>query len=244
MLQHRLPGMTRTTTDVDGLVRAIIDEFLAVLDPMLRQPWGPLTFRRGAVEVIDVPGKIIKPRRFDMAVALNGVTWRKVQVEVSPDEGQAGQSDEQIDAPSLAGFGLPTPDYLVTLALRYQIAQKVHAATDPHEPPDFVNDRARDVVDLLLLRDLTRLTGEPGLVGIREAIVDIFDARAAEAIATGRTPRYWPARLIAYPHWQTSCQKAAASAGVTLTPEEAVATLNAWLDEIDQAGSWAVGSTC
>ena len=43
--------------------------------------------------------------------------------------------------------------------MRFQIAQKLHAVTDPHEPPDLINDRARDVVDLLLLRDLYRHNG-------------------------------------------------------------------------------------
>jgi len=236
MLQYRLPGTTRTTTDVDGLVRGDINEFLVVLDAALRQPWGPVTFRRGKVEAIDVPGKIIKPRRFDMILLLNGVTWRKVQVEVSPDEGQAGDIPDQISAPSLAAFGLPTPEHLVTLSLRYQIAQKVHAATDPHEPPEYVNDRARDVVDLLLLRDLTRASGEPRLPAIWGAIVDIFDARAAEAVATGRPQRHWPARLSAYPHWHASYLAAAQSAGIPDSLEEAVAETNAWFDEIDKVG--------
>jgi hypothetical protein len=48
--------------------------------------------------------------------------------------------------------------------MRYQIAQKVHASTDPHNPPEFVNDRARDVVDLLLLRATHR--------DVRESVTD------------------------------------------------------------------------
>jgi len=149
MLQHRLPGQTRTTTDLDGLVRGDLDDFLDVLDPILRGQWGPLTFTRGEMETIDVPYKMIKPRRFDVVVMLNGVTWRRIQVEISPEEGDAGKAYETVAPPSLAGFGLPTPDHLVTLQMRYQIAQKVHAATDPHDPPRYVNDRAHDVVDLV-----------------------------------------------------------------------------------------------
>jgi hypothetical protein len=44
-----------------------------------------------------------------------------------------------------------SPDTLATLALRFQIAQKLHACTDPHDSPASINDRPRDVVDLLLL---------------------------------------------------------------------------------------------
>lgn len=142
MLQYRLPGMSRTTKDVDGLVRGDIDRFLAKLDKALLEPWGPLTLVRGEVETIEVPHCIVKPRRFDITVQLNGVTWRRVQIEVSPDEGHAGAVPETIPAPSLAGFGLPSPGTLASLSMAYQIAQKVHACTDPHDPPASVNDRA------------------------------------------------------------------------------------------------------
>jgi hypothetical protein len=234
LLQHRLPG-SRTTTDVDGLVRGDMEAFLETVDTVLRRPWGPLTFRRDPIEIINVPNRVAKPRRFDVVILLNGATWRRLQVEVSPDEGRAGQVGELVGAPSLAGFGLPSPDHLASLAMRYQIAQKVHAASDPHDPPKYINDRARDVVDLVLLRDLVAATSTPTLAEIKDAIVDIFAARAADAAQLGWPPRPWPARLTAYPHWQTSYTRAAESAGVELDLDEAVAAVNTWLDTIDQA---------
>lgn len=150
LLQHRLPRLSGATTDLDGLVKGDLDGFIEILDEVLAQPWGPCTLRRNPVEVIQVPNCVVKPRRFDIIVQVNGATWRRIQVEVSPDEGSAGAQGEPLPAPSLAGFGLPTPDHLTGLAMRYQIAQKIHAASDPHNPPAFQNDRARDVVDLLL----------------------------------------------------------------------------------------------
>jgi hypothetical protein len=142
---------------------------------------------------------------------------------------------ESTPAPSLSGFGLPTPDHLASLTLRYQIAQKVHASTDPHEPPEYLNDRARDVVDLLLLHDLSGETGHPDKPSISTAILDIFSARAAEAETLRRKPRHWPARLVAHPHWRESFNKAATSAGLDISLEDAVDQVNAWLDEIDEA---------
>ncbi|MGH3968413.1 MAG: nucleotidyl transferase AbiEii/AbiGii toxin family protein [Mycobacterium sp.] len=235
MLQYRLPGMSRTTQDIDGLVRGDIDRFLTNLDTTLGEPWGPLTLVRGEVQIIDVPHKLVKPRRFDMTVLLNGVTWRRIQIEVSPDEGHAGTMPEQITSPSLAGFGLPTPDHLVSLSMRYQIAQKVHASTDPHDPPALVNDRARDVVDLLLLRTLTETTEHPSLAEIRAAVEDIFAVRAAEAQATDAPSRSWPARLTGHPHWEPSFANAADSAGLSITVAAAVGQVNAWLDLMDDA---------
>jgi hypothetical protein len=213
LLQHKFRAPTRTTTDVDGLVRGDIEEFMEGLDGLLAQPWGPFEFESGPVEVIEVPNKVVKPRRFQLFVKLNGQTWRRVQVELSPDEGRAGVVSERTPSPRLAGFGLPTPDHLASLTLRYQIAQKVHASTDPHDPPEYRNDRARDVVDLLLLRDLSDETGHPDKQSILDAILDIFAVRAAEAETMDRKPRPWPARLTACPHWRESYDNAAQAAG-------------------------------
>ncbi|MGH3430274.1 MAG: nucleotidyl transferase AbiEii/AbiGii toxin family protein [Mycobacteriales bacterium] len=235
MLQYRLPGMSRTTQDIDGLVRGDIDTFLSELDKALAEPWGPLTLVRGEVTSIDVAHRLVKPRRFDVIMFLNGVTWRRVQVEVSPDEGRAGALPEQIPSPSLAGFGLPTPDHLTSLSLRYQIAQKIHASTDPHEPPASVNDRARDVVDLLLLRDLIDTVMRPSLAEVRAAVEDVFTARSAEVQAVGGSPRIWPTTLSTHQHWKPSFAKAAESAGLTITLVDAVAQVNAWLERIGDA---------
>lgn len=166
--------MSRATKDVDGLVRGELDRFITELDEALDEPWGPLRLERAAIEVISVPDRVVKPRRFDILVKLNGVTWRRIKVEIAADEAGAGRFVEYIVAPTLAGFGLPTPETLAVLSLRYQIAQKIHAGTDPHSPPEIVNDRARDLVDLLLLKELCEGTGEPTPEQISDAVVDVF----------------------------------------------------------------------
>lgn len=235
MLQYRLSGMSRTTSDVDGLVRGEMDKFLKKLDKVLQEPWGPLTFERTKAETINVPHKLIKPQRFDIKVLLQGKTWRKIQVEIAADEGEAGDHPELIASPTLAGFGLPTPDNLVSISLRYQIAQKIHAVSDPHDPPRITNDRARDVVDLLLLQELCVATQSPTSSEIRDAVVDVFEAREREANKTGGTPRYWPAKVEPYRHWGPSFGNAADSANFPLTLGEAVQQLNLWLRTIDDS---------
>ncbi len=232
LLQHRLGGLARATKDLDGMVRGDIETFLASMDRALSEPWGPITFERGEVEVIGVPTKIIKPRRLDVTLLLRGKTWRRISVEISPDEGDAATTPEVFPAPSLAGLGLPTPDHLVGLAMSYQIAQKIHAATDPHDPPMFVNGRVRDVVDLVLLKELVETSGEPDLASIRASVLDIFAARAEEAEVLGRPPRVWPTRFSALEHWRSDYAIAANQVGVKLTLEEAIQSLNGWLDDI------------
>ena len=232
LLQHRLGMSARATSDIDGLVRGDIDEFLVTLDDVLSEPWGPITLTRSEVEVVKTPTRVIQPRRLYVHVSLRGQPWRNVQVELAPDEGGAGDSPEAVIAPDLAGFGLSGPDELAALAMRYQIAQKIHACTDPHDPPTWVNDRPRDIVDLILLRELVTAEGTPSLAAIAEATRAVFDARAADARTLQRTPRSWPAVAVAHPHWPDDYARAAADGGVLLQLDEAVAVVNGWLEEI------------
>lgn len=122
---------------------------------------------------------------------------------------------------------------MVGLAMHCQVAQKIHACTDPHDPPDVINDRARDVVDLLLLRDLTEIDENPAAV--HAAVIDVFDVRARDAQALGHAPRAWPCVVVAHPHWPADYARAAVGANLDLTLDEAVAELNAWLSEIAAA---------
>jgi hypothetical protein len=138
-----------------------------------------------------------------------------------------------------------SPDTLATLALRFQIAQKLHACTDPHDPPASINDRPRDVVDLLLLRDLVRTEGRPTLLDLWVAAEPIFAARAVDARALGRTERTWPCVVVAHehggptsgPHWParswTSRSRRPSSRSTRGRPDRG--------SHVDPAGSAVVG---
>jgi hypothetical protein len=236
-LQHRLGSSARPTRDVDGIINGDIDEFIHHLDAILAEPWGPLTLERGPVETIDTPARVVRPRRFDVRLSIRGKVWRRIQVEIAPGEGGAALENDVLSAPSLDHFGLPSPDHLLGIALRYQIAQKLHACSDPHDPPAARNDRARDLVDLLALRDLAALEGVVTLLHLRNACIDVFTARASDAQALHRTIRRWPCSVVAHPHWRQDFVAAAAAVGRSdLTMEEAVAELNSWIAEIEAAG--------
>ena len=129
-LQHRMSWATRPTKDVDGLVRGDLDTLLEALDQALRLPWGPLTLTRTEPEVIAAPARVVKPRRFDVGVSLRGQVWRRIQVEVAPDEAGAGDEQDVLAAPGLGHFGLPNPEFLLGIALRYQVALFTARATE------------------------------------------------------------------------------------------------------------------
>ncbi len=230
-LQHRLNWSGRATTDVDGIVRGDLAEFITALDAELQQPWGVLTLTRTEVDIINVPTKLVKPRRFEILATLQGQTWRRVTVEISSDEADIASYPYSMPAPSLEHFGLPTPDELFGIALKFQIAQKLHASTDPHEPPAQVNDRARDIVDLLLMRELPQVP----LVELRSACVALFNAREQEAITLGIGSRSWPPRAEAFPHWQKDFDRSARDAGLEIDFPASVEAVNAWICEIESA---------
>jgi hypothetical protein len=233
LIQYRLGLAARATSDLDGLVRGDLEAFLDKLEATFAEPWGPLELSRGAVEVINVPARAIKPRRFDVKMALRGKPWARVQVEIAPDEAGAGATSEPVAPPHLAAFGLPEPATMAGLAMRFQISQKLHAATDPHDPPALVNDRSRDLIDLVLLTDLAERTGAPTLAELRQAAVALFDARAAEARAVDWPARSWPPSLTPWPHWAQGYRAAAEEVGLGLGIEEATALVNSWIAEID-----------
>ncbi len=234
-LQHRLDWAGRSTKDVDGIVRGDIDGFLDALDRSLREPWGPLRLSRTETEVIQTPTRVLRPRRFDVKVSLRGVVWRSVKVEISPDEAGIGDHPFVFATPSLSHFGLPSPDALVGIALRFQIAQKLHACTDPHDPPHAVNDRPRDLVDLLLLRDLLASDTATTDADLRAAGQAVFDTRAAEAEQLGLVARHWPPAVQSHPHWPDDYARAAGDAGLTVTLNDAIAELNDWIGKLDAA---------
>ncbi|MEK7663020.1 MAG: hypothetical protein AAB357_02450, partial [Actinomycetota bacterium] len=108
-----------------------------------------------------------------------------------------------------------------------------HAVSDPHEPPGYINDRPRDVIDLLLLRDLVDVTGHPTLDELREAAVSVFTARSTEAALSGLPVRQWPPVVTAHDHWAQDYSHAAASAEFDLSLADAIEELNLWVLHID-----------
>lgn len=232
LLQYRLGLSSRATRDLDGIVRGNIEEFINKLDGVLEEPWGPIEFFRSDVEEIKVSTRMVNPRKFYIALIIRGTTWRNVKVEISPDEGLAGSSQEEITPPPLTPFGLPTPERLVGMSMSYQIAQKIHAASMPHNPPAYNNTRARDVADLLLIKRMSESTGAPSREEISKAIRDVFSARANEAVQLGKEPRRWPIKLTAYNHWSNEHAAIAESLGLPTSLDDAIAELNDWIEEL------------
>jgi hypothetical protein len=230
-LELRLGLGARSTKDLDTLFRGYYGEYLEVLDRTLARPFDGITFQRTEPRPIDIPGRLMKPFRIDVSLKLRGRTWRRIMLEVAPDEGQVGARVDLFRSPSLAHFGFTTPPTTAGIVVDYQVAQKLHACTEPHTF-DRPNDRVRDIVDLQVLRSAL-YNDRVDLSALKQACQDLFHVRAREAELAGKTiPRPWPPTVVIHSHWQTDYQMYAREVDLDLTLDEAVSSINQWIAEI------------
>ncbi len=112
-----------------------------------------------------------------MNVAFRTKPFMTLIVEVAPVEA-GGDEIEEIAAHDPSSIGLEGPDVIPALAVRWQIAQKLHAVTELPLRPGGENPRYWDLIDLQLLQAL---------------------AGGSLALVAGRLPahiyRTWPATL-------------------------------------------------
>jgi hypothetical protein len=82
--------------------------------------------------------------RLAIKLSYRGKRWGTVPLEVAPAEGGSGEDVETLDAIGIGQFGLDGPDRVPCLGVRYQIAQKVHACSEPPHQRDRRRDRDVD----------------------------------------------------------------------------------------------------
>ena len=234
-LEHRLEPNARSTRDVDTLFRGPETAFLGALDAAIAEPWGPFTIRRSEVREIANARAATTPRRFDLRLEMHGKAFRRIPIEVSFGEGGVSDEVETFPAPSLAFFGIDSPDRIAGITLAYQVGQKLHAATDP-DTDERPNDRVRDIVDLVQIRRAF-FPASAGLSDLKRACTSIFSARATVAAAAGRSPRTWPPPIFARSTWSRDWARPAAEAGLDLTLDEALRSVRDWVEDIDGAGT-------
>jgi hypothetical protein len=93
-----------------------------------------------------------RPWRVPLQVRYEGREFGSIAIEVAVDDA-AGEHHDLIapDGIELAAFAIDPPELVPCLDVPNQIAQKLHACTEPL--PDG-NDRVRDIIDIWLLEAL------------------------------------------------------------------------------------------
>lgn len=214
----------RLSKDWDAAVRGDLDHFIANARTALANGWSGFTGRLAREAEIDVPGLADKPRRLEVKLDYRGKPFATVPVELSPAEGGSGDEHDSITPTEYSAIGLEPHGPVYCLSLRYQIAQKIHACTDPLDGSRD-NDRARDLVDLQLL---ALLLDVDDLSKVRAACVEIFSGRQRHA---------WPPAVRMWPAWPTLYNAAIANLGDDARSDvnEALEWLRQFVGAIDSA---------
>lgn len=182
---------TRATSDLDVSTRTRGEEFEQAFRLRLAEGWGTVPASKGelrrdpdAPERVAFTASLRALKRHDpglarpeyvvhpyrVSIAFLGAAWGALEVEVSdPEIDPYAYSRKEMDHKlvqfgSYFGFGVLQPVELVDL--EYQIAQKLHAVTDP------AYQRAHDLVDLQLLWG-----ADPDLTALQRLCQRTFDWR-------------------------------------------------------------------
>lgn len=217
-IEMRLPAKARATRDIDLVVEDPADMGLtATLRDALAEGYQGFTFRvKGEPHVM--PNDTV---RVDVALEYKGRSWGTIQVDLSAREGDRTEV-ELVEPLDLEPFGLETPEALPCLSLRYHIAQKIHAMSEPPPDEETPNERFRDLVDLLLMKELTT-----ELMGVCEACVEVFAIRDTHG---------WPPVLEPPGFWEEPFAALAAEVELPVRRlEDAVRAAQAFIDAAARA---------
>ena len=195
-MEVRLGLEARATRDIDAVMRADAnaEQITDAVRAALSEPRcdGAATFEVLSARPIGTLASV----KFDVRVQWHGQALARVRLEVSPDEADAARDWDSLALPGRAAeFGITdVPADIQCLQLRFQMAQKLHAVSNPREP----NDRFRDLIDLQLLDALHDRARDPEL---RDACEKVFTARAQHP---------WPPAITVRDGWEAGYRMLAA----------------------------------
>lgn len=186
---------SRTSKDLDAVVRGDIETVHERLADAGADGWEGFTAVFTAPVPFEVPGLVAHPQRFTAKLSYQGKPFVSVPVEISPVEAGNADAFDSVSSDALTLVGLSENVAVPCMTLPWQIAQKIHACTEPVEAPR-TNDRARDLVDLQLLEALT--VDDP-LADAEEVCRVVFEARRKHA---------WPPIVSAQSNWDVIYMRA------------------------------------
>jgi len=214
-IELRVGAVARATKDIDLVFFGDPKQLAADLDRALGEPYSEFTFRREAIESRDRE----RFQRLNVRLFFRNRSWATLRLEVAPPD-SASTDDEPVPAIPIDEFGLEGPTTIRCLSLRYQIAQKIHAVTERFA--DGENERFRDLIDLIICRDLA-----VDLPEVKDACHDTFSARAAHP---------WPPTLSVPASWAEPYTELAESMDFPVTDvEEAAREVRELIAVIDAA---------
>lgn len=188
-MQLRLGIQARATTDLDVVFAGRVEDWLNRFDAVtVDREWNGFTVsRKSEPTQIEVPGLGYRPWRVPLQIRYEGREFGSIALEVAIDDAGAEHHDLiEPDGIELAAFAIDPPQLVPCLDVPNQIAQKLHACTEPL--PDG-NERVRDVIDIWLLE---ALLDSDDMAALKAACLSTFRRRQKHA---------WPPVAAPSPGW-------------------------------------------
>lgn len=199
-MELRFARAARTTKDFDLGLQGNRAERIRRLEGVLKLGFDEFTFRlKPEMHDMDLADTV----RVEVAVQYRTRAWQTIAVDLG-----AGDAREvEVVEPAIKGLaemGLPITPQVRCLGIHEQVAQKLHACTGPLR-----EDRARDVLDILLVELLGKL--------------DYGRVRAeAERIFKERATHPFPPSPELPPEWRRELETLAAELGYPATNGEEI----------------------
>jgi hypothetical protein len=215
---------TRFTQDLDAARVQPLARFRSDFEDSLAAGWAGFTGRlieRTAPRPSAVPtAYVMQP--FDVKLDYRGRPWCTVKFELGHNEiGDADEPEYQLADELVQLFtevGLEAPKPVRVMRADHQVAQKLHAVSEPG------SERVRDLVDLQLLD-----RGEDlNLAQVKATCVRLFEYRRQQA---------WPPTIAPDAGWTTLYEAAVEDIDVLPDMDTAVAWVNAFVQRVAAGGS-------
>ena len=212
--------VTRVTKDLDTAFSVDLDSFLKDVGGKLKTGWNGFS---GEIVVLKQASPKGIPFDYVMqpcAVHLNylDTPWRVVDMEIGHNEIGDADAFDTISVPQevslLAEFlCLPALGEIRAMKLEYQVAQKLHGATE------LASKRAHDLIDLQLILS----QNEIDMVKTASICRELFRYRRKQP---------WPARVVRNENWDAAYLERKGGLKVLPTVGEAIAWTNDLIDRI------------
>ncbi|WP_407319022.1 nucleotidyl transferase AbiEii/AbiGii toxin family protein [Isoptericola halotolerans] len=215
---------TRFTQDLDAARVQPLARFRRDLEDSLAAGWAGFTGRlveKAAPRPPSVPSAYVM-QPFDIKLAYRGRSWCSVKFELGHNEIGDAEEPELHLADDLRRLltevGLEPPRPVRVMRIDHQIAQKLHAVSEPG------SERARDLVDLQLLEKDEELD----LLQVRATCLRLFEYRRRQV---------WPPTIAVNEGWDTLYEAATEDVDVLRHVDGAVAWAESSVQRIADAGA-------
>lgn len=188
-LELRFADRARTTKDIDIGLPGNRPERFRALERALSLGFDEFTFR------VKVPHdlELVDTVRVDVAIAYRGRSLQTIQIDLGPTD----EATVDLVTPAIRGvseLGIPVTSPVRCITLDVQVAQKIHACTNPRVLA--AENRARDIMDIVLLDILAQIDVQE----VRTACIRIFEQRGEHA---------WPPTIDVPPAWMVELKSLA-----------------------------------